>query len=557
MATSPLSGASTGSAGAAQPPLARARELANKLTPIQKITLGAVLLTVIAGGLVLSRTSDTVPMTALYTDLSSADASSVVDSLAARGVNYDLTDAGRTVLVPKTDVYDLRIALAGEGLPSSNEGYALLDNQGITTSEFRQRIDYQRALEGELAMTLTALDGVQSASVHLALPDDSVFIDEPATPTASVLVAGTSIGGIGAGEVEAIVHLVASSVKDMKPGDVTVIDANGTVLSAGGTGGGIDVGVGGKRAKATAEFESRMNASIMALLTRFAGPNKVAVTVTADLDLDETQLTSEDYGPIGDEPEDPLVLAETTNLETYGSAGNPNGADTGVLGPDGGVIAPDITPDPSATNTDYLKESADTQYAIDRIVKQTTEVPGDVNKLGIAVLVDEATVTEEQAAAIEEMVATAAGIDAERGDSIIVTRMPFDASASTQADEMIAAEEKAAAKAQMMDLARTAAILLVIIIALILGYRSAKNARKLTVTPINIGEITTGPRPSLGPGSAGEPGAVFEPVPIAISKPPDNDAVVLNELTMMADRKPQEVANVLKAWLAETKGRRP
>ena len=210
----------------------RAKELAGKLTPIQRITLGAVVLTVVAGSLVLSRGGGDVAMTALYTDLNATDAASVVDALAARGVAYDLTDAGKTVLVPKDEVYDLRVALAGDGLPTSNEGYALLDNQGITTSEFRQRIDYQRALEGELAKTLSALESVQSASVHLALPDDSVFVDEPATPTASVLVNTGGMSSISSGEVEAIVHLVASSVKDMKPEGVTVIDSNGTVLSA-------------------------------------------------------------------------------------------------------------------------------------------------------------------------------------------------------------------------------------------------------------------------------------------------------------------------------------
>ena len=538
--------------------LDRAKDMAGRLSPIQKITLGAVLLTVIAGTLVLSRTSSSVPMTALYTDLSAADAASVVDALSSRGVSYELTDAGRTVMVPKTDVYDLRVSLAGDGLPTSNEGYALLDNQGITTSEFRQRIDYQRALEGELAMTLSALDGVQSASVHLALPDDSVFVDEPATPTASVLVAGNAIGGISAGEVEAIVHLVASSVKDMKPEGVTVIDANGTVLSAGGgaAGGGISAGGTSERAKATAEYEARLNASIMALLSRFAGPNKVAVTVTAQLDLDETQTTSENYGPIGEEPEEPYVLVERVSREEYGNAADAAGGDTGVLGPDGAVIEEDITADGAAGEaTDYLKEDADTQYAIDRIVEQTTEVPGEVTRLNVAVVLDEATITEEQRVQIEEMVRAAAGINEEvRGDSIVVSRMPFDTTTTAQAEEMALAEAAAAARSQTMGMVRTIAILLVILIALFLGYRSAKNARKVTVTPINIGEITTGPRPSLGPGSAESPnGPETEVVPIAINSPVDRDAIVMNELTQMADRRPQEVANVLRAWLAENK----
>ncbi len=548
--------------------LGRAKDLAGKLTPIQKITLGAVLLTVIAGGMVLSRTSSTVPMTALYTDLNAADAASVVDSLAARGVQYDLTDAGKTVLVPKDDVYDLRVALAGEGLPTSNEGYALLDNQGITTSEFRQRIDYQRALEGELAKTLTALDGVQSASVHLALPDDSVFVDEPATPTASVLVAGQGVSGIASNEVEAIVHLVASSVKDMKPEDVTVIDANGTVLSAGGSGtGGIAGGGTNERSKATAEYEARTQASIAAMLGRVLGPNKVGVTVTAQLDLDQTQQTSENYGTLDPDSEEvPYVIANSASREEYGAdAEGANGAggsgandETGILGPDGALTADDITVDDgtgtAVAGSGYVKEEADTQYAVDRVVEQRTIVPGTVDRVSVAIVVDEATVPPEQVAQIQALVEAAIGYNESRGDTVEVTAMPFDTSASTQADELAKAEEAAAAKSQMMGMARTIAVLLVILVALILGYRSAKNARKVTVTPINIGEISAGPRPSLGPGSAIDPSnGETQVVPIAISRPPDRDAIVMNELSQMADRRPQEVANVLRAWLAENK----
>ena len=175
----------------------KARELAGRLTPIQKVVLGAAALTLVAGGLVLSRSGDAAQMAALYTDLEPADAAAIVDELSSQAVDYDLADAGRTVLVPKDEVYDLRVSMSAQGLPSSNEGYALLDKQGITTSEFRQHIDYQRALEGELSRTLEAMDGIDSATVHLALPEESVFVDEPGTATASVLVSSRAAGAIG------------------------------------------------------------------------------------------------------------------------------------------------------------------------------------------------------------------------------------------------------------------------------------------------------------------------------------------------------------------------
>ncbi|MFT5027509.1 MAG: flagellar M-ring protein FliF, partial [Ilumatobacter sp.] len=175
-------------AGLEAPVSQRAMDTFNRLTPLQKIALGAAALTVIGGTMMLVGASSDVAMAAVYTDLESRDAASVTDELIARNVDYELADGGRTIMVPRDDVYDLRIALSGEGLPTSNEGYALLDKQGITTSEFRQRIDFQRALEGELSRTLRSIDGIETATVHLALPEDSVFVDEPATATASVLV---------------------------------------------------------------------------------------------------------------------------------------------------------------------------------------------------------------------------------------------------------------------------------------------------------------------------------------------------------------------------------
>lgn len=531
--------------------MSRAKDLAGRLTPVQKVALGAVVLTVIAGSLVLSRSKGSTEMGVLFTDLSSADASSVVDALAGQGVAYELTDAGRTVMVPKADVYNLRVDMAGQGLPSANDGYALLDNQGITTSEFRQRVDYQRALEGELAKTVSALDGVKSASVHLALPDESVFVDQPSSPTASVLVMGSMSGGITDDEVQAIVHLVASSVKDMKPEGVTVVDANGVVLSAGGQAGGA---AGTTRTKFIAEIEQSTAAKVTAMLSRMTGPNKVSVSVNATVDLDEVQSTSEDFTPIGTDDTGGLVQAEKTLTEQYGNA-TING-DAGVLGPDGATITTDATNDAVTGvdgNTDYLKDEASRTYALDRTVSQTVKVPGTVTRLSVAVLVDDAAVTEEQVDAIKEMVATAAGIDADRGDTVTITRLPFDTSMITEAENAAKAEDAAASQAQIMSMARTGAIILVIVIALFLAYRSAKQARKVTAIPIDIGELTAAyPRSGNSAPLAIESGARSDMPALIAARPPTPE----EELAVIADQRPQEVANVLRAWLNESKVRR-
>ena len=507
-----------------------------RLTPLQKVALGAAILTLVAGAVVLTRAGSGAAMSPVYTDLEPRDAAAVTEELMTRGVDYDLTDGGRTVMVPSDQVYDLRIALSGEGLPNSSEGYSLLDNQGLTTSEVRQRIDYQRALEGELAQTLRAIDGIDSATVHLALPEESLFVDEPAQPTASVLVRTTDPSAVSSEQVAAMVHLVAASIKGMQPEDVTIADASGAVLTTGGVT-GVGAG-GGGRMNATTEFERQMTASLRSMIARVTGADNVAVTVTAELDLTERQATSERFDTTDD---DGVVTAERTMTESYTGTGGAGAAGaTGVLGPDGATV---LAPATGGEGT-FSSDDAERSYAVNRTVEQTVEAPGDVERLNVAVLVDAESVTEEQREVIAEMVATAAGIDMERGDQVVVSRLDFDSSAS-EAAAVAATEAAAVASAEARNsLIRTIVIAVVALIAIFLAYRSARRARREVSTPIDIGAIRT--------AQVGQPTAVM---PVTASPALDRRAVAsesaLEELSAMADRRPEEVAQILQTWLAD------
>lgn len=520
----------------------RAMAMLDRLTPVQKIALGAVALTFVAGAFVLTRAGSSTAMAAVYTDLEPRDAAAVTDELISQGVDYELADGGRTVMVPADQIYDLRVSLSAEGLPASSEGYALLDDQGITTSEFRQRVDYQRALEGELARTLRSIDGVESASVHLALPEDSVFIDEPEEVTASVLVRTSGPDTLSGEQVSAMVHLVSSSVKGMKPENVTIADATGAVLSTAGE--GIGGASGDVRSDATARVERDMSASIRNMVARVTGQDAVAVTVRADLDLTERQATTETFDSSDDE--DGVIVAERVFTETY--SGLDEEAETGVLGPDG---APVEDPEGASSESTYEKEDAERSYAVNRTVESTMEAPGAVTRLNVAVLVDEATVTEAQRAAIESMVGTAAGVDLDRGDQVEVTRLPFDTTAADAAeeaaDEAVAAEA-AAARSSMI---RTAVIALVILLALIFGYLSTRRARREVATPIDIGAIRAASidePASLPPAAAAAPLPTEQIDPIAAAS-----REALDELSALADRRPEDVAIILQSWLADEK----
>src|SRR5215217_5471016 len=175
-------------------PLAKARSLLQTISIGQKIVTGLVL-----GGFVFYRWITAPTLSPLFSNLASADASAIVEELTTEGVAYTLADGGQTIMVAQDKVSSLRLTMSGLGLPADNEsGYALLDEQGITTSEFQQQVSYQRALEGELANTLKSLDGVNAAVVHIALPKDEVFATDEGKPTASVLLdlaPGTNLAG--------------------------------------------------------------------------------------------------------------------------------------------------------------------------------------------------------------------------------------------------------------------------------------------------------------------------------------------------------------------------
>ena len=217
-------------------------------------------------------------MSPLFTGLSAGDASAVVEQLKSAGVGYELTEGGATILVPDDQVYAQRLAAASAGLPGdTSEGYTLLDDMGVTASEFQQSVTYKRAIEGELAGTIGAMEGISTASVQLAIPEESVFVSERQSPTASVFVKTRNGSTLSDEKIEAIVHLTSAAVPGMTPEDVAVTDQDGRVLSAVGT------GLTGSSSKQATEHEAKVAASVSKMLETIVGPGNATVTVSADV----------------------------------------------------------------------------------------------------------------------------------------------------------------------------------------------------------------------------------------------------------------------------------
>ncbi|WP_448059118.1 flagellar basal-body MS-ring/collar protein FliF [Cellulomonas hominis] len=484
-------------------------------------------------------------MSPLFTSLSATDASAVVDQLDAQGVPYQLADGGSTVLVPADQLYPMRLKLAAAGLPANadGEGYSLLDDMSVTSSEFQQETTYERAIEGELAKTIASIQGVEAATVKLALPQDTVFVSETADPTASVFVRTAAGVSLTTEQVQAIVHLVSAGIEGMTATDVAVIDSTGRVLSAVGT--GVTGGTSGQQA---GDYELRVQSAVQSLLDQVVGPGKSAVTVTAELNYDQTQRTSEEFSATPDTP--PLASSKTSEQYTGGAAG---GTATGVLGPDNIQV-------PSGTETagSYLNTTESVNNAVNKVTEVTTTAPGSVSKQSIAVAVDSKAAAGLDMPGLTAMLAAAAGIDTARGDTIAVQQMAFDTSTATQAQEALAAADLTAQKQATAALIQKAviggAILLVVILVLIaLGRRSRRSRRE----SLDIGELplmgSGAEPPALEDGLDALPalGGGDEPLPAS-----DSIQVKRAEIGALAQDQPGEVADLLRGWLGASAGSR-
>jgi flagellar M-ring protein FliF len=423
-------------------------------------------LALVLAGVMVFRWASTPSYAPLFTNLAAADASAVVEQLDASGTPYQLADGGNTIMVPRDSVYDTRIQLSGEGLPSesSDGGYSLLDGQSLSTSQFQEQTSYKRAIEGELEKTIEALDPVQTAVVHVALPQEELFESDTKPVTASVLVATSPGNTLDSGQVQAVVHLVASSVEGLDPQQVTVTDSTGQVLSAAGDDAAT---LGDARAQQVASFEQDMQGSVQQVLDRVLGPGNSAVQITADLNFDKTTTQTTRY--FSDPNATPL--RDSTSTETYNTPGGAGGTAGGVVGPDG-----QLTPGGTTTEdgTNYEKETRTSDNAVNTEVEQREAAPGNVESLHVGVVLDTQALGEIQTTDVQDLVSSALGVDEQRGDTVEVTSMPFDRTAEEDAAAELAAAEKADSRAEMISMAKTGGLVLLVLLVLLAAWRQSK-----------------------------------------------------------------------------------
>ncbi|MGM0646398.1 MAG: flagellar basal-body MS-ring/collar protein FliF [Thermodesulfobacteriota bacterium] len=339
----------------------------------------------------------------LYADLSQREASSVVDWLQDNNVSYELRDQGRSVYIPAAEVYKTRLDLAGAGLPKGQGvGFEIFDEQRFGVTQFTQQVNYQRALQGELARSVATLNAVQSARVHLALPEEQFLRSEKEKAKASVVIEFAQGQKLGDRQVQGIINLVAGSVEDLEEGQVTVVDSQGQVLS-GGDDNDADSPISPEKLEYKQAVEAQYEARAQALLDRVVGPKNALVQVTATIDFVSKQTTEELY-----DPDSIVPRSEKTSESSSGATGGDE---------EGGQSS---------------SESSETiNYEISRTVNEITKTMGGIENVSVAVLVGEQFLDGEDEEgegesvdSLQRLVAGSLGLKSDRGDTIEVVAMP-------------------------------------------------------------------------------------------------------------------------------------
>ena len=425
-------------------PFAQVLENIRNLSQRQKIAAGAALafaIALVVGVILWSRQPD---YAVLFSNLAEKDGGAVVASLQQQNVPYKFSDNGNAILVPTNQVHDLRLRMAAQGIPKGGlVGFELMENQKLGVSQFHEQVNFQRALEGELSRTISAISSVAGARVHLAIPKQTGFLRDEQKPTASVMVNLHTGRALDPTQLAGIVHLIASSVPQLTNDNVSVIDQNGNLLTKKPDplrNASLDA----SQIIYTRELEEGFIERVNAILTPLFGKGNFRAQVSADVDFNVTEQTAETYRP-NPSPEQAIRSQQSSESQTrdQGPQGVP-GALTNQ--PPVPATAPVTTPPvagaagPGQQPPLTTSKNATINYEVDKTVQHTRKALGQVRRLSVAVAVNQreekdksgalkpVPLDEEERQRIEKLVGDAVGYNKERGDTISVASSPFVAS---------------------------------------------------------------------------------------------------------------------------------
>ena len=497
-----------------------------------KAILGVSAFAIVAIAFVMLKIATAPSYQLIASGLDPAQTGKITAALDSQGIAYELRNNGTALAVQKSQTAQANVALAAQGVQTSGggsqPGYELLDQSKLGASQFQQQVTYQRALEGEIAKSLRGVEGVTNPTVQLVLPQDDLFQDQ-ATPATAAVVLGNPADTLQPGAVRGMASLVASSVKGLKSDNVTITDSTGQVLWPSVDGSGAGAGGGSSKASAEARYASQLENSVNAMLAATLGPGKAQVKVNADLNVDDTTKEQLTYAAKG------TPLTQSSQTETMRGSRSSAG---GTSGTGGNVPTYSNGAGGNANGGNYSNKKVDTTYGVNKQVTKTKVATGAVNKLNVALLVDK-SVPPAVFNSLKQTVATAAGVQTARGDTITATQMAFAKPATPKAGPV---PTTMLGPLKWVGLG-LASLLFLFFMARGMRKREAENLG----TPAWITEIE-------------------EPVSLAALEartgydltnastqmlPPRVPDASLHQLDQLMEREPERVAAQVKAWMAE------
>lgn len=523
----------------------------NKLAPQQKIVLGAAGIGTVILMIVLFGMLNQPSYSTLYTNIHEEDAAKIIEQLNTDKIPFKLESNGGTILVPSESVYEIRLSMAGKGIPSSGiVGYEIFDNSTLGMSEFVQKLNYKRALEGELARTIIQQNGIESARVHIVVPEKTIFKSEKKEPTASIVVKLKSGATLDTESVSAILNFVSSSVEGLKQNRVSLMDTHGHLLSKD-NGNDIFNASTSKQYELKQGIENYLSQKAQNLLDNVVGFGNSMVQVDIDLDFDQVEKTMEMY-----DPESQIAVSEQTiKTENVGS----NMVDSSA----------------------QVSENSTVNYEISRTVQKVIQGSGTIKKLTVAAVVNEVprSVTEkgettvvyeprpqEQLLKLEQIIKNSVGYDTKRDDSFSLVNIPFETNLPGDLNNE-SLESPGMLDLQNMDQLINIIMVLVGIIASLLVIRSLMSKIKKekimigTVNPAQLAYATSEGSNSMDRGGSQTSKTMNQPrkrelLPIGDLEDEISDEAALKKnqqekIANYVSKNPIDAAKLINSWLHE------
>jgi flagellar M-ring protein FliF len=534
-----------------------------RLSRTQQIGLGAISAAVIGLLFIVSSVARQPDVAVAFSNLSDEDEATVVAKLKDAKIPYELGNGG-VVKVPSAQVNDAKLALAGSGIagkPASGSGFELFDQNNFGQTEFTQTVNYQRALENELARSIGRMDAVEWARVHLVIPKATLFTSQQKDPTASVILKLKAGKKFDRAQVRSVANLLTGSVEGLKTANVSIVDNNGNTLTQDDSADGAP-GLTSRQLELEQNYENTAEQNLQALLNRVLGPNKAAVRVSAAMDWDQIEQTAETYTP-GDPTQAPVRSSHEISEINNGGASQVGGV-PGAASNTGNGNVPTYQAG-SGTGSSSQKTDKQTQYELNKTVQKVVRAPGAVKRLSVSVLLDDDPNNPDPTLQqnVQNAITAAAGIDPNRGDQLIVTPMAFNRQQLQQTEAQMA---EAAQREQLMSYGRLGALALgplVLLVALWLILRGSKRRSVVAAAPTQaaaptsvadaLADLPLGVERVPADGSL-DPAALPRMPGRSLAQPIAEDPqkiYIRDQIQSLAQNNPAMVAQLIQTWMDE------